>query len=88
MINIVTTAPKNSAKETITSNRTIVNQVIGNVLSPLSLSIFAIFAGVILNSKGIIATRINNIVISIFGNTSAFKVSPKIAGASGNFPAS
>ena len=55
MINIVTTAPKNSAKETITSNRTIVNQVIGNVLSPLSLSIFAIFAGVILNSKGIIA---------------------------------
>ena len=61
MINIVTTAPKNSAKETITSNRTIVNQVIGSVLSPLSLSILAIFAGVILNSKGINATRINYI---------------------------
>ena len=85
---MVNTAPKKSVKKTIVSNTKIVIQVIGKVFSFLSLSILATFSGVSLNSNGIIAVKKSNIITKIFGKTSAFKVSPKTAGAGGNLPAS
>ena len=71
-----------------TSGFTMHKQVIGIVFSSLSLSIFTIFSGVILNSIGRMHARQMSMITKILGNTSALSVSPRIDGAGGNLPAS